>query len=120
MTGINMEKSTPRIKYALFVMMVFSIIIFGCSLGDPIQKTTDYLNAGNISEGVQYYNEHIEKADDQTREEIDNLISDYIDSLIVDWDVSDETTEKAIGQLTAFTSINNQSLSNASKEKLDL
>jgi hypothetical protein len=79
-----MNSSTQNSKYLLILLIVILFILSGCAFGDPMQKTTEYLDSGNITEGIQYYNKHIEKADDQTREEIDKMISDHIDSLVVD------------------------------------
>ena len=105
--------------------IVFSLAVFclfllaGCAQVDPVQKAKELLTSENITEVVQLYNDYIEKADEQQKEEIENLIAEHISALLMDWDVSDDTYDAVYKELSELSNISNDKLSSSATEGLN-
>lgn len=95
------------------IMMLFS----ACSKQNLIQMADMVFEEDDIKPAVQFYNEHRGKTDPSILNEIDNLIYEHMEKLLLNWDESDETYERATNHLKELIKIDNAELSQIAKEK---
>lgn len=73
----------PKVIKILVLSIICLAVMTCCSNVDPVQKSREMLEAGEISTLVQYYNVHAEKIDKEKMSEIDQLLTDYIQTQLL-------------------------------------
>lgn len=113
---MNSKKS--KVGFVFLTLFICMVMMTCCSNVDPVQKSKEMLEAGEITTLVQYYNGHVEKIDSEQKSEIDHLIADYIHIQLIDWDVSEEKYDLVNTRLNQLSKINNDQLASLAEENL--
>lgn len=113
-----MNKKMSKVGFVFLALSICLVVMILLHRVDPVQKSKEMLEAGDISKLVQYYNGHSEKIDKEEKTEIDQLLLDYIHSQIIDWDTDDEKYQLVNSRLNELSKINNDHLSSLAEENL--
>lgn len=107
-----------KVAFAFLTLIICSVVMACCSRVDPVQKSKEMLEAGDVSTLVQYYNEYAKKFDSEKKSEIDQFLAEYIHAQVIDWDTSDEKYQLVKSRLSELSEINNDQLASLADENL--
>lgn len=113
-----MNKKMRKVGYIFLILFIFMLLMKLMYREDPVKKSKEMLEAGDISKLVQYYNGHAEKIDTEEKTEIDQLFADYIESQMIDWDTNDENYDLVNSRLNELSKIDNDQLASLAEENL--
>ena len=113
-----MNKKMSIVGIVFLTLFICLAVIAWRYRADPVKKSEEMLQAGDISTLVQYYNRHVEKMGEEEKSEIDELLTDYIHKPLIDWDVTDEEYYLVNCRLNELSKISNDQIATLAEENL--
>lgn len=113
-----MNKKMSKVGFVFLALFICLVVMILLHRVDPVKKSKEMLEAGDIPNLVQFYNKHAENIDPEEKTEIDQLLSDYIHAQVIDWDTTDENYQLVNSRLSELSEIDNDRLASLADENL--